>query len=198
MVIDLERCCGCQTCSIKCKQENGTDKGIMWHRVVDYESGSYPRVNRHFLPRPCMHCEKAPCVRVCPTGASQRRADGIVTVDYDKCIGCKYCVVACPYEARCFSEHYEGYFPEQGLSPLEEYYRPKHQKGVAEKCTFCAHRVDEGQQPACVEGCPAKARFFGDLEDPNSQVSLLLHRKNSFQLSPELGTKPSVWYLSRR
>lgn len=198
MVIDLTRCVGCQTCTIKCKQENHTAPGVMWHRLYDYEVGSYPGVRRVFLPRPCMHCANAPCLKVCPTGATYRRPDGLVLVDYDRCIGCKYCVTACPYEARCYNEGNAGYFPEEGLTPFEELGKEMHQPGVVEKCTFCVHRIDQGRPPACVEVCPTKARAFGDLDDPASEVNVLLRSHTAFQLSPELGTKPSVWYLNRR
>jgi molybdopterin-containing oxidoreductase family iron-sulfur binding subunit len=135
-------------------------------------------------------------VDVCPTGASFKRADGIVVVDYDKCMGCGYCRVACPYDARSFIEKIEPYYPEFGFTPYEELMYQKHQTGVAEKCNFCAERVARGEEPACVGTCIAYARHFGDLDDPNSEVSKLIAERHGYQLLPELGTEPSVYYLS--
>ncbi len=206
MVIDLKRCIGCHACAVACKGENSTPPEIKWSRVLDYATGKYPRVNRYFLPLLCMHCEDAPCVDVCPSGATYKRADGIVAVDYDKCIGCRYCMVACPYHARYFNDKNGGYFP-AGLTPAEKLGYQKHQVGTVEKCIFCTPRVDEGVKkglkpgvdweatPACVNACPVGARVFGDLDDPSSEVSRLIISRRGYQLRPEMGTKPSVYYL---
>jgi phenylacetyl-CoA:acceptor oxidoreductase subunit 1 len=160
----------------------------------------------------CNHCEEAICVKVCPTGATMRREDGIVIVDYDKCVGCRYCVVACPYRQRTYYADSKGeYFPGQGLTDLEVIGRQLYplQEGTAIKCNFCVERVDEGVRrglkpgvdrqasPACVNACSAKARYFGDLADPYSEPSRLIKEKKAFVLHPDFGTDPSVYYISR-
>ncbi len=195
MVIDLDRCIGCHACTAACRQENATPPGVRWTRVMQVDEGSYPNVRRSFIPRGCMHCAEPPCVDVCPTGASYKRPDGLVLVDQSRCIGCKSCSMACPYEARHFLEAPQTYFPGQ-VTPFEQA-RPaeEHPKGTVEKCTFCAHRLEEGLQPACIDTCPAMARYFGDLEDSSSEVYRLAHDPRAVEPSPEWGTKPSVYYL---
>jgi molybdopterin-containing oxidoreductase family iron-sulfur binding subunit len=195
MAIDLKRCIGCYACVITCKSENGTPRGVFWGRVLEKEEGKYPTAKRTMLPVLCNHCKEAPCVDVCPSGATARREDGIVTVDYDKCIGCRYCIVACPYQNRTFVDNIKSYFGDP-LTPYEEVSYQKHQEGVVEKCIFCKDRVDKGLEPACVQTCPTSARIFGDLEDPNSELSHLLRVRVSFQLLPETGAKPAVYYLT--
>jgi len=195
MVIDLKRCIGCYGCQIFCKAENATPPGILWSRVLFYESGHYPNVKKMRIPLLCMHCKEPACVDVCPTGASTRRPDGIVTVDSTKCLGCKSCVIACPYGARFFYSEEKEYFPGQRLTPYERVGYQRHRTGVVEKCDFCLSRIQQGLEPACVVSCMAKARYFGDLDDPNSQVSQLIRNYNGFQMHPELGTDPSVYYL---
>jgi Fe-S-cluster-containing dehydrogenase component len=197
MVIDLRKCIGCQACTIACKAENLTPRGVYWNRVLKRETGEYPNVSREFLPKPCMHCENPPCVRVCPTEASYKRPDGIVMIDYDKCIGCKYCIAACPYGARTYLDDVGSYFPSAGLSQVEEYRSGEHERGVVEKCTFCVDRLEEGLEPACVQTCPPQARYFGDLDDPESEVSKLIRTNETVQLFRELGTNPSVYYIPR-
>ena len=194
MVIDLKRCIGCHSCTLACKLKNATGPGIFWSQVSDEEVGTYPSVSRHFLPRLCMHCHNALCVEVCPTGASYQREDGIVLVDEDKCIGCKYCIVACPYQARSYNKDKKGYFG-VGLVPNEELGSQQHTVGVVEKCNFCVDRVEIGEKPACVEACPTEARCFGDLDDPRSQVSQLIISRHGLHLLPELGTEPAIYYL---
>ncbi len=175
---------------------------------MDYTSGTFPKTRRRFLPRPCMHCEDAACVDVCPTGASHKRPDGIVIVDYDKCVGCRYCVLACPYGARTANESKQRYYPDEEPTPLDILSSQKHKVGTVEKCTFCAHRIDKGvaeglkpgvdwdATPACCIACPTGARVFGDLSDPDSEVSRLIRERHSYQLLPEMATKPGVYYLS--
>ena len=153
-----------------------------------------------------MHCENAPCVQVCPTGASYKRPDGIVAIDYDKCMGCKYCEAACPYGARTLVKKEKTYF-EDGPTPYEEAAYAEHQPGVEEKCNFCMERIDAGlakglkpgvdrdATPACVNTCPAQALTFGDLDDPDSEISKLIRDKYGFQLHPEYGTDPSVYFI---
>ncbi len=198
MVIDLDRCVGCHSCTVACRQENRTPPGVRWTRVVQVDEGRYPKVRRTFIPRSCMHCSNPSCVPVCPTGASFKRSDGLVLVDQSHCIGCKACVVACPYEARHFVERTQGYFPGQ-VTPYEQAGpEGQHEQGTVEKCTFCVHRLEVGLQPACVDTCPAGARHFGDLEDPESEVYRLARDPRAAQPSPEWGTDPSVYYLLPR
>jgi phenylacetyl-CoA:acceptor oxidoreductase subunit 1 len=211
MAIDLKRCTGCQACAVACKAENLTPPGIKWARVLDYESGSYPNTKREFFPMLCMHCDDPSCVPVCPTGASIQREDGIVWVDYDKCIGCEQCRVACPYDARHLYEERVSYFA-AGFTPVEELnpeliglQKPK--IGTVQKCTFCMHRINAGIEqglkpgidweatPACVNACPTGARTFSDLEDHDSEVSRLVRYRYGYQFRPEMETEPCVYYL---
>jgi dimethyl sulfoxide reductase iron-sulfur subunit len=194
MVIDLKKCIGCMGCTIACKTTNHTRPGIFWNIVKDMEYGKYPAVTRMFLPVLCMHCEKAPCIDACPTGASNRGEGGIVTIDYNKCAGCKYCIEACPYGARYLNNDPDGYFGSQ-LTTDEKLVYGQHKIGVVEKCNFCAEHVKQGMEPACVQTCIGKARYFGDLEDPDSEVSRIIQSKHGFQLLNEFGTNPSVYYL---
>jgi len=195
MVIDLKRCVGCHACAMACKAENGTPPDMWWSKVLVRETGKYPSARITYLPLLCMHCQNPPCVAVCPTGASYKRKDGIVEVDYDKCMGCGYCRIACPYDARTFVKEIKPYYPEFGFTPYEDLMYAKHQAGVAEKCNFCKDRVAKGEEPACVTTCPGYARHFGDLDDPNSEVSQLIASRHGEQLMPELGTDPSVYYV---
>lgn len=172
MVIDLRRCVGCFSCQVTCKMENNVPFDYFRSKVLVTERGTYPDVKRHFLPTLCNHCENAPCVQVCPVGASYRREDGLILVDDKKCIGCGYCVQACPYDARYINA-----------------------TGVAEKCTFCQHRIDAGLEPACVHNCIGKARLFGDLNDPASPVSKLVGSHSVQRLKSNLGTEPHVFYI---
>jgi phenylacetyl-CoA:acceptor oxidoreductase 27-kDa subunit len=205
MVADLRRCVGCQTCTASCRQANATPPGTQWRRVLDMEVGEYPDVQRAFVPVGCMHCDEPPCMEVCPTTATRKRADGIVTIDYDLCIGCAYCAVACPYQARYRSDR-----PGPAMSaatPDETLRRDDDRLGVATKCTFCVDRIDAGTAagltpgvdpdatPACVNSCITKALHFGDLEDPDSNVSALLRDNEHFRMHEELGTGPGFHYL---
>lgn len=207
MAIDLARCCGCGACVVACKVIHHTPPGIFWARVLMKEYGTYPGVRRTIMPVLCNHCQEAACVRVCPSGATSRRADGIVTVDYAKCIGCRYCMMACPYGSRHFYTTVSSYFPTGQLTPDEKLGYSQLQTGVVMKCNFCQERIDQGLKkglqpgadpdatPACVNTCITKARYFGDLDDPKSEVSQLITRKQGYQLHPEFGTEPSVYYL---
>jgi phenylacetyl-CoA:acceptor oxidoreductase 27-kDa subunit len=205
MAIDLNRCVGCQTCTAACKHHNDTTPGIQWRRVLDVEHGRFPDVQRLFLVVGCQHCANPPCVPVCPTGATRQRADGLVTMNYDRCIGCGSCAVACPYQARTIAHDERWYY---GTETLQER-RVIHEDrlGVAQKCTFCIDKVDEAKArnrtpgvdldltPACAASCIASAIHFGDFNDPNSNVSLLVQDNANFQMHEELGTDPQIRYL---
>lgn len=203
MVIDLKRCYGCYTCVMACKVKNHTPPNVFWSRLLKGERGTFPNSMRQALPVLCMHCEESSCVEVCPTGATQQLDDGIVIVEKEKCMGCKSCMMACPYGSRYLVETWESYFPDGlQLSPYEEFakrYWEEHSGvGVATKCDFCRDLLTEGKLPSCVEACPAKARTFGDLDDPNSEVSILLRKYRGQVLNPELGNEPKVHYLAPR
>jgi Fe-S-cluster-containing dehydrogenase component len=223
MAIDLDRCYGCRACMVACKVENNTPKASFWMYVFRFEEGTYPNSKVSFLPRPCQHCDDAPCVKVCPVGARYKREEGMVVTDWERCIGCRYCEVACPYGVNYFNwekpkkNQYldmdspaaeavnaitDGAVPPYKNPDLDEEYGPEQRriagggqlKGVMEKCTFCVHRVTKGQQPACVANCPPGALIFGDLDDPDSEVSKALDRPH-FRLLEEAGTNPRVYYL---
>jgi phenylacetyl-CoA:acceptor oxidoreductase 27-kDa subunit len=210
MAIDLKKCLGCYACMIACKQEHFLPPGLFWNRLLVTETGEYPRVRKVTYPILCNHCKEAVCVHVCPTGASSRREDGIVTIDPDTCVGCQYCVLACPYQQRTYhGDNRKEYFPGQGQTEVEiiglELYPLE--PGTVIKCNFCKERIDDGiahglkpgidreATPACVNTCPVKARHFGDLDDPESNVSMLVMKRKGHPLRPELGTEPSVYYL---
>ena len=195
MVIDLKRCFGCYGCQVSCKAEHATPPGVFFARVVKRESGTYPNVRKVFLPMLCMHCETPPCEAVCPTGATFKRPDGIVDIDREICVGCRYCMQACPYEARYFHAKERFYFGAQGPTEYEAVGYAQHPTGVVMKCNFCAHRLARGEEPSCVMTCPTNARTVGDLEDPHSEVNRLIKERGGEPLHPELGTGPSVYYL---
>jgi phenylacetyl-CoA:acceptor oxidoreductase subunit 1 len=203
MVIDQNKCVGCGYCVMACRAHNDVNPEIAWNPV--FEDGEV-NDKKVYLPRPCMQCAKAPCVDVCMVKASYYRPDGIVMMDYDKCIGCRYCEVACPYGARSFNwKAFEG--PNPAVPEWGEPEVARRPRGVPEKCAFCYQRIDRGLSlglvpgvdpdatPACVGACPVGARTFGDLSDPNSQVSKLLHENPHFRLREDLGTGPRVYYL---
>jgi len=195
MVIDLKRCIGCYGCQLACKAEHGTPPGVYYARVLKQEEGQYPTVRQLSLPVLCNHCEDPPCVDACPTGASFKwEEDGIVDIDHDRCVGCRACMMACPYTNRYFNDQPPHYFP-QGMTPYEEARTQRHQQNVVMKCNFCRDRVRAGKLPACVANCPTIARYFGDLDDPLSEVSVLIKERGGFTLHPEIGTGPSVYYL---
>ncbi len=205
MVVDLNRCVGCQTCTIACKHSNDTVPGVQWRRVLDIETGSFPDVERVFMVTGCQHCAEPPCVPVCPTGATQQRADGLVTMNYDVCIGCAYCAVACPYQARTIVHDERWYYGVE--TKQEKAVAHPERLGVAQKCTFCVEKVDEAKErgltpgvdldvtPACSASCIAQAITFGDFNNSNSNVSQLVASNKSFQMHAELGTDPQIKYL---
>lgn len=200
MAINKTRCIGCQTCAFACKMENNVPSGLRWNRVLtegcdveDGALGTYPALSRAYLPIACQHCENPACEKVCPTRATYKDDKGRVLVDYDKCIGCRMCMAACPYTGvRSFNWEEPKYTIDFSVGSVEV---PVHQKHVVEKCTMCWHRLAKGEEPACVEVCPGRARFWGDLDDPASEVSRLVRDREYQQLLAEEGTKPSVYYL---
>ncbi len=231
MVIDLDKCTGCQACTTACDMENNTLPGEGWQDVLFYREGEYPSGQMKWLPRPCMQCEDPSCVHVCPTRATYKDHDagGIVFIDWDKCIGCKYCMIACPYGVRFFADEQplvepdlkEVFADEDGNALWDPPYRNPAQdsrrgigiqpKGVVSKCTFCYHRVQHAPEgvpdldeddpelveyvPACVRTCPPKARFFGDLDNPESNVNKQIANKKGVRLLDHTGNRPQVYYL---
>ncbi len=218
MVIDLRKCVGCHACTISCVAENKLPPSVVYRPVLEEEIGTYPHVTRRFIPRPCMQCENPPCVPVCPVNATYKRPDGVTAVDYDQCIGCRYCVTACPYGARTFD--FGGVYTNgasadagalAGLESTDDYERAANFEygvlwsrpeegevspvGNVRKCHFCLHRLEEGQLPACVTTCIGMANYFGDANDSESLVSELIASPNAIRLKEELGTEPKVYYL---
>jgi Fe-S-cluster-containing dehydrogenase component len=210
MVIDLSSCVRCYACVAACRIEHFLPMGMSWPKLVALDTGGdNPAVSTYSVR--CNQCKDAPCVEVCPTGATTRREDGIVIVDQDKCVGCRYCVVACPYQNRTFlsKDKDKGFFPGIVQTDFEKAGKRlySHQVGTTEKCNFCAERIDAGlaknlrpgidreATPACVNTCPARALTFGDLDDPDSEVSRLIRERKGFQLHPEYDTDPSVYFI---
>jgi molybdopterin-containing oxidoreductase family iron-sulfur binding subunit len=217
MVIDIAKCIGCHACTVACVAENKLPPGVVYRTVIEEEIGSYPHVGRRFIPRPCMHCQNPPCTHVCPVTATWQTEQGVVIVDYNRCIGCRYCLVACPYAARTsdFGEWYTAGTPEASgmiigrktaaadyeLHPSAEYGKQWPERGHgspvgnARKCHFCLHRLKVGMLPACTTSCIGRATIFGDRTDPESLVFEMISSPRMFRLKEELGTKPSVYYL---
>jgi molybdopterin-containing oxidoreductase family iron-sulfur binding subunit len=218
MVIDQLKCVGCSACTIACIAENKLPPGVVYRPVLDEEIGNYPNVTRRFTPRPCMQCDNPPCTQVCPVNATWKRADGVVVVDYKQCIGCRYCMTACPYSARTFDfgTTYTAGTADSGQAVIGqsqanayervanfEYGRKwsRTQKkdspiGNVRKCHFCLHRVENGMLPACVTTCIGRATYFGNANNPDSLVSELVVRRHAIRLKEELGTEPSIYYLA--
>jgi Fe-S-cluster-containing dehydrogenase component len=175
MVMDQRRCIGCQSCTVACRTWNELPGDIIYNPVVtEGVQGIFPHVHQTYTPLICMHCDNPPCTICCPCIASQRDDDGIVWVDETKCMGCKVCVNSCPYGARDVN----------------------HEEGFVRKCNFCKDRVRAGDQPYCVQTCHQKARIFGDLDDPTSEVSQLVSSLRTERIFPELNTDPHVFYIT--
>ncbi len=219
MVIDLNRCTGCSECVAACKVENNiaivgkseseNKRTMLWMDILTSHEGEYPDTKIRYMPRPCFHCDNPPCTKVCPVRATYLNEEGIVTQIFPQCIGCRYCMAACPYTVKSFN-WYPPAWPQEMESALnpDVLVRPA---GIVEKCTFCVHRLqkakelaasedrelkDEDYVPACVECCPTEAIHFGDLENSESEVSSLIKSFKAFRLLEELGTEPKVYYLS--
>ncbi|WP_276915656.1 4Fe-4S dicluster domain-containing protein [Parvibacter caecicola] len=176
IVVDLERCIGCFGCEISCKMENNVALGEYWNKViVEGPYGTFPDIEQYWLPTMCQQCADAPCVHVCPTGASYRDENNVVLIDKSVCIGCKYCMMACPYGVRNWNQEQQ----------------------VVEKCTLCQHLTQQGKEPACVHNCPGEARFYGDLDDPNSDVSKALAAADPADVHRlrNVGNNPSTAYI---
>ncbi len=211
--LDIARCIGCRRCVYGCVAENNQSRKspqLQWIRVVRQEKGSMinledaehyynpatvPEPGFQYTPVQCQHCENPPCVRVCPVKATWKEPDGIVVVDYNWCIGCRYCMAACPYKGRVFNWS-EPHIPPEELNTKVHYLgnRPR-MKNVVEKCTFCVQRVRQGRYPACVEACPTGTRKFGNLLDPNSEIRYLIENKRTLRLKEDLNTEPKFYYF---
>ena len=200
MVIDLKRCSGCKTCSVVCKVANNIPNNIIWNRVLteggnapDTAGGTWDNPEMQHWPVACQHCENPACTKVCPVGATWKdEQTGIVRQDYDKCIGCRMCMAACPYNARNFNWQTPVRVTGANYGDAEVPVRPK---GVAEKCTLCKERTDRGEEPMCVVCCPSHARIFGDLDDPDSEISQTILNRKAWTLLENQGTRPSVHYF---
>ena len=197
--VNLRRCIGCNTCALACKMQNNVPDGMLWNRVLtegcdrfDSAEGVYPHLTRTYLPLACQHCENPACERVCPTGATYKDDKGRVEIDYDKCIGCRMCMAACPYNARTFNWNDPVRATGAGYGDARV---PERTRGVMEKCTLCKERTDEGDEPMCVRCCPADARIFGDLDDLDSAVSRLRRDQGAEVLLEDKGTRPQVFYV---
>jgi len=176
MAVDLKKCVGCNACTVACKAENEVPEGVFRLTVYELELGSFPEIKTEFRHDQCRHCDNAPCVSVCPTKASYEDEEGFVRIDYGRCIGCKACMVACPYDARF-------------INPDD---------GYADKCTYCHHRVKDEKKPACVNTCPTGARIFGDLSDPDSRIRKELKSNDVSVPKEEAGTDPKFFYLNKK
>ena len=213
MVVDVGACIGCRQCTYACKEENNVPSAplpMQWIETFEMDQSEpithlnsvpssqsktaytdSPIPGKWYLPTQCLHCENPPCVRVCPTGATFKSEDGIVEMDYDKCIGCRQCMASCPYNARTFNWG-KPIIAQEDVNTLV----PVRPIGVVEKCSFCQHRVRDGKLPKCVEACPVGARHFGDLNDPNSPPSRLLDTYISSALLEEMNTQPKLLYIT--
>jgi Fe-S-cluster-containing dehydrogenase component len=172
IAVDTTRCIGCHSCQVACQNQNGlpADKSFNW--IKELHGGKYPSFDKEFVPVQCNQCANAPCQRVCPTGAIYRTPEGVIDVHRERCVGCKYCMEACPYKVRVVDHH----------------------AGIVVKCWFCIDLVRKGGEPACVTTCPTQVRIFGDIDDPKSRISRFIAQNRAQTLRPDLDTKPRVFY----
>lgn len=201
IAIDTRRCFGCQTCAVACKMCNNLPNGV-WYNVVateggdhpDSAAGTFPDVTMRYLPASCHHCDNPACVEACPTEASKKDPEtGIVSIDSETCIGCKACVAACPYEGvRTYIESVPEFYTDSAMGDVSA---PVHVEGVVEKCNFCLPLIQRGEQPACMQLCPGRARYWGDLDDPESEISKLLASRDYERPQEDAGTGPNTYYL---
>lgn len=201
MLIDMKRCIGCHTCSVACKVGNNLPLEVWWNRALTYGGptldtphGTFPNLEMQYLTLSCQHCEKPACVAACPTGATFQRHDGIVMQNYDACLGCRLCILSCPYSGvRSYNESKPSYALD---FPAGDAQAKPQQKGTVSKCHFCYYRIDQGLPPSCVEVCPVQARIFGDANDPQSEVARLLASRQFTKLLAHKNTQPSVYLLT--
>lgn len=208
--LNLSVCIGCRKCAEACHEENNHDRATnnSYIRVFEMEQGGFdfekgnanydhpvPADGKYYLPVQCQQCDEPPCTKVCPVEATWKEKDGIVVVDYNWCIGCRYCEAACPYHARRFNWHAPK-IPADEVNPVQAYLSNRiRPQGVVEKCTFCLHRTRKGKLPACLEACPTGARVFGNMLDPDSEIRWVLENKRVFVLKEDLGTRPRFFYF---
>ena len=207
MLIDTHKCIGCHACTIGCVSEYKLPPGVVYRPVIDQESGTFPNVKRQFLPRPCLQCENPSCVPVCPVNATKKEADGVVSIDYKKCIGCRSCIANCPYGARTFDA---GTYYTEGTPSVQEYekadfyeYDKKWNRdskygdviGSARKCHFCTSRTTKGLLPVCVTTCIGRSTYFGDLNDDQSLIRKVMAANKTYRLKEETGNNPQVYYI---
>ena len=201
MAVDLTRCIGCMACAMACKVSNNLPKDVWWN-VIHTDGGEAPDTSRgtyggemtmKWYPTNCMHCANPACLAACPTGATAQREDGIVTVDVEQCIGCESCIKACPYDVRRLIENEPEYYTEFAIGDAAA---PKHVANTVGKCDFCSGRLDRGDVPACMELCPGRARYWGDLDDPESEISKVLAGRTVEVMKEEEGTEPQFFDFS--
>lgn len=197
MVFNRKNCIACNACTMACKMNNATPKGVFRTKVVPEESGAYPHAAIVITPHVCMHCKNATCVQVCPTGATRKQENGIVSIDKERCIGCQFCVIACLYHARTLAKTLDSAFEGHDITPYESAHIGHQKAGTVDKCDFCAGRLGEGKLPACVAACPTQSRIFGDLDDPTSDIVSYIGSHQAYRMHEELGFEPQFYFCDK-